>query len=126
MLYDQTRSFEFVLTESAIRHRLSSAQVMLVQLDYVASLCKFPNVTIGIVPWTATLPMIPLNPFSVLDSELVVVDTFGQVLLVRSHDGVQEYLDRFESLRASAIYGADFHSVIDSVTADYERLVSIS
>jgi hypothetical protein len=70
VLYDSSKTFEFIATEAALRLMPCPAQVMLGQLDRLMSL-DMENVTIGIIPF-GELGIIPVNGFLLLDDHLIV------------------------------------------------------
>ena len=55
VLYDQSKVFEFVIMEAALRLLPCPPQVMLGQLDRLMSM-DLPNVTLGIIPFGPELP----------------------------------------------------------------------
>jgi hypothetical protein len=71
VLYDSSKTFEFVFTEAALRILSCPRQVMLGQLDRLLSLSA-DNVRIGIIPFGAELTITPVNGFLLLDDQLIV------------------------------------------------------
>ncbi len=77
LLYRGDKTFEFVLTQSALNALLCPPDVMRGQLDRLLGLMGSPNVTLGIVPvGNAKLERTLLNGFYVLD-EMVFVETYA-------------------------------------------------
>jgi transcriptional regulator with XRE-family HTH domain len=75
VLYDSSKTFEFIFTEAALRMLSCPRQVMLGQLDRLLSL-SMDNVTLGIIPFGAELTITPVNGFLLLDDQLIV-ETYG-------------------------------------------------
>jgi len=75
VLYDQSKTFEFVITEAALRLLPCPPAVMLGQLDRLMSM-DLPNVTLGIIPFGTELRVMPYNGFLLLDDELTT-ETWG-------------------------------------------------
>jgi hypothetical protein len=71
ILYDSSKTFEFVFTEAALRILSCPRQVMLGQLDRLLSLSA-DNVKIGIIPFGSELTITPVNGFLLLDDHLIV------------------------------------------------------
>jgi hypothetical protein len=71
ILYDSSKTFEFVFTEAALRILSCPRHVMLGQLDRLLSLSA-DNVKIGIIPFGTELTITPVNGFLLLDDQLVV------------------------------------------------------
>jgi len=77
VLYDQSKVFEFVITEAALRLLPCPPQVMAGQLDRLMSM-DLPNVTLGIVPFGAELQVMPFNSFLLLDDSLTIETWAGK------------------------------------------------
>jgi Domain of unknown function (DUF5753) len=70
------KSFEFVITEAALRILLCPAPAMLAQLDRLLGLTGMPHIKLGIIPFGVELPVAPQNSFILFDDDLAVVETF--------------------------------------------------
>ena len=79
VLYDGSKTFEFVVTEAAFRLLLCPRDVMLAQLDRLLTASTLGNVTLGIIPFDAELAVMPMLGFLVAD-ELTVLETFTSAL----------------------------------------------
>jgi transcriptional regulator with XRE-family HTH domain len=77
ILYEpgEPRQFEFVFTEAALYMPPCPRSAMLGQLDRLMAM-DLANITMGIIPMGAELPMSPLNSFMLLD-DLLVVESYG-------------------------------------------------
>ena len=62
-LYEESRRFEFVIGESALRWRIAPANVMLAQIDRVMAVAGLSTVTLGLLPLTSddSLPGAPIE-----------------------------------------------------------------
>jgi transcriptional regulator with XRE-family HTH domain len=109
VLYDQSKTFEFVLTEAALRMLPCPPQVMLGQLDRLLSL-GLDNVTLGIIPF-GQAPLIPLTGFYLLDDDLTLEHWGGKI---QDHAGEQTALYQriFETLMAEVVTGEDARRLI--------------
>jgi hypothetical protein len=112
VLYDTGKTFEFVMTESALLLMPCSRQVMLGQLDRLLSL-GMPNVTLGIIPLATELPLVPYNSFLLLDGDLIV-----ETLAGRDEESAEEtsalHNRIFDLLMAEARTGDDARRLIAS------------
>jgi transcriptional regulator with XRE-family HTH domain len=77
VLYDQSKAFEFVITEAALRLLPCPPQVMAGQLDRLMSM-DLPNVTLGIIPLGVELQIMPYNGFLLLDDDLTTETWAGK------------------------------------------------
>ena len=75
ILYDTSKSFEFVFTEAALHLLPCPPDVMLGQLDRLMSM-DLVNVTVGIIPMGRELSWLPFNSFLMLDDTLIV-ESYG-------------------------------------------------
>lgn len=75
LLYDQSRRFEFLITEPVLLVDWLPARVMVPQLHFLATWLDAPNVRLGILPMRASNVRPWQNSFQMYD-ELVVVEMF--------------------------------------------------
>ncbi len=118
VLYDQSRTFEFVITEASLRLLPCPPQVMAGQLDRLLSL-DLDNVTLGIIPMGVQLAVLPFNNFLLLDGR-ATVETHG------SEDEVGEeesavYGRIFDLLLAEAVTGEEARALITAAASDLRR-----
>lgn len=104
VLYDTSKRFCFVLTESAVRWPLCPSAVMAMQLDRLTSLSYLPNIQIGIIPVLASPPRGPLNTFTVYDERLVTAETFTGAVVMRDPHDVAFHLSLFARFADTALF----------------------
>lgn len=102
ILYDEQKSFDFVLTEQAVRWPLIPGPAMAVQIDHLISLSRLPNVRIGVMPLGKTAPVTALDTFTIYDRSLVTVETTTGIIVLRDFRDVTVYLDLFAALEEHA------------------------
>ena len=90
ILYEGGRDIVLVMGEAALRTRLASAESMRGQLEHLAQLTELATVTIGIVPFTAPMPVMPLSGFDISD-ELVTIETLGGEIELADPTEVETY-----------------------------------
>lgn len=104
-LFDPAKRFVFLITEAALRTRLCPAPVMTVQIDRIVTLASLENVTVGYIPLSAELDVVPLNGFTLFDDQAVYVETISSELLHRDDRDIVLYTTTFERLQATALVG---------------------
>jgi transcriptional regulator with XRE-family HTH domain len=104
-LFDPSKRFDFLITESALRTRICSETAMKAQIDRIVTLASLENVTVGYIPATVELSVLPLNGFMLVDDEIVLVETMSAELTLRDTHDVELYTDAFERLSAVALDG---------------------
>jgi hypothetical protein len=63
VLWDQGKTFDFVMCEAAFRMLLRPPAEMAGQLDRLLTVIGLPNVTLGIIPFGRELPIAPMVGF---------------------------------------------------------------
>lgn len=119
ILYDTSKTFEFVITEAALRMLVVPPQVMLGQLDRLLGM-GLGNVTLGIIPMGTELDMAPVHGFLMLD-EAAIVETYDE----ESEAGEEEsaaYGRIFDRLMAEAVTGDEARRLITSAAADLRNV----
>lgn len=113
VLFEQGRSFEFLLTEGALRLCPGPPALAAAQGDRLRVLSALPNVRIGIVPAAATaLQVFPLYGFTLHDGTTVAVETYtGELLLTRVEE-IAAHAAVLDGYAASAGFNADVVSLI--------------
>jgi hypothetical protein len=124
ILYDDGKSFRFVVTEAALRWRLCPVAVHLAQLDRIASLATLPNVSVGIIPWSAMVPVPVATMFVLFDDRLALVETMHSEQLLREGQQIGAYLDQFERLEALAQHDDEGRMILDRIASDLRGLGS--
>ncbi len=105
VLYEPGRSFEFIISEAALRIGACPRDAMIGQLDRLNVLSQLPNITLGIIPLGAQLPVMPQNPFIIL-GDTVRAETFGSLVTVTGNEA--DTYSRFaDALMAEALTGDD-------------------
>ena len=115
VLYDQSRTFEFVITEAALRLLPCPPQVMAGQLDRLLSL-DLDNVTLGVIPMGVQLAVMPFSNFLMLDDRAVVESDGSEDEVGRDESAV--YGRIFDRLMAESVTGDDARRLITAAAAD--------
>jgi Domain of unknown function (DUF5753) len=122
VLYDETKSFRFVITEGALRWRLCPAPAHLAQLDRVSSLSTLANVSVGVIPWDAYVPNRPPNMFMVLNDAAVVVETMHGEDTLKERQQIEAYIAAFDALDSLAQHGDDARATLARIASDVRSL----
>jgi transcriptional regulator with XRE-family HTH domain len=122
VLYDEAKSCRFVVTEGALRWRLSPATVHALAIDRVVSLAQLPNVSVGIVPWTARVNAPQTNHFVIYDDRLVLIETMRSQVTHREAQDIAWYLEAFETLSACAVYGDEAQALLDGIATELRAI----
>ena len=112
VLYDKTKSFEFLLTELAIRWRLCESSIMAVQIDRLVSLSQQSNIRIGVLPLSERVTEGAYHTFVTYDRRLVTIELFTGQLVLRDPRDIDHYWALFDFFGAHALWAGDARSVL--------------
>ncbi|MFJ5117893.1 helix-turn-helix domain-containing protein [Kitasatospora sp. NPDC088548] len=111
-LYQPGKQYRIIMWESALRALVCPPAVMVAQLDRLSGVIGLDTVSLGIVPFEASLKLPPANGFWIHDERLVIVEDWHAELWLDQQDNVALHLRVWETLAGAAVYGADAHKVI--------------
>ncbi|MCC9310967.1 helix-turn-helix transcriptional regulator [Kitasatospora sp. RB6PN24] len=119
VLYDESKSFTFILTEQAVKWAAVPAPAMSVQIDRLASLSHLANVNIGVIPYGTVLPRGPMNTFTVYDERLATAESFTGRMVFQDSRDVRQYLDLFALFEQHAVFGQQARSCLEEWSSMY-------
>ena len=115
ILYDSSRTFEFVLTEGALRFRVGPRDLMHAQAEKIISVMSLANVSVSVIPFSAIPAALFVSGFVIYDipdEPLVLVEILSRELQLRTAWDVHLYEQTFERLADSAVSGAQAAALI--------------
>ncbi|MEU9402254.1 helix-turn-helix transcriptional regulator [Streptomyces sp. NPDC048242] len=121
ILRDASKSFTFLLTEQAVRWPFLPAAGMAMQLDWLASVSRIPNVRLGVIPMSGHIPQMPLNTFTVYDRRLATVETGTGALILRDHRDVNSYCEDFDRYATYARFGGECRELLSDWAETFTR-----
>jgi len=110
VLYDTTKTFMFIITEAALRYLLCPRSVMLTQLDRLATVSEFGNVSLGIIPPGIELPVAPMVGYLMAD-DTTIVETFTSAITVAATEA-PKYVQVTDELMAESVTGEEARRLI--------------
>lgn len=115
ILYDPTKQIHIVVLESALLARVCSPDTLYEQLTRLVGLCALRSLSIGIVPMTSHLPLIPMGGFIIYDDDLVVLETLSGEEQVSSSEDIAQYSASFVAVSKAAVYGSEATRLLDEL-----------
>ncbi|HCU94567.1 MAG TPA: DNA-binding protein [Actinobacteria bacterium] len=103
-LYEGSRRYLVLLGEQALRTNIGGREVMAGQLDRLLAVTGLPNVSLGIIPAAARMPLAPENAFLIFDDRMVMVETYSAELTITQPREVAVYAKAFSWLSQAAVY----------------------
>ena len=111
---DRDRRFHMVMCEVALTIGLADDDVLVGQLERLLTLSILPRLSLGIIPTRARHRRAPSHGFWVFDERLVLVDTAAAELAITQPREVAVYVQEFETLASSAVYGSTARKLIST------------
>ena len=119
ILYDKNKTFEFLLTESAIRWQLCEPSIMAVQIDRLVSLSRQSNVRIGVLPLSTQVHHGAFHTFVTYDRRLVTIELFAGRLVLRDPKDIDFYCALFDFFAVHALWADEARSVLQALAASF-------
>lgn len=113
-LYRSGRRLHVLMWEAALRSLICPPAVLASQLDRLSGMIGMDTVELGVIPFTASVKIVPANGFWVLDDRLVVAEDWYAELWLDDADNIALYKKVWKTLSESAVYEADAHNLINS------------
>lgn len=127
LLVDPGLRLTQVITEGALSWHVGSPELMVEQLDHLASLCRLDTaerVRIGLVTAAQPTDLFPRTDFDLYDERSVIVGTdFGTCFLDRPHD-VASYVERFRHLTGLAVFGSAAATEVERIAERYRAMTA--
>ncbi|WP_411079979.1 helix-turn-helix domain-containing protein [Streptomyces sp. cmx-18-6] len=121
VLYDETKTFQFVITEPVLRWLIVPPTVMVGQLDRLVSASRLPNVDIRVVPLGGRKHDIANHAFVIRDDRAVTVETVHAEMVVTDPRDVSLYVSKFEGFSETAVSGDDMRALIEGIRDEFLR-----
>jgi transcriptional regulator with XRE-family HTH domain len=113
LLHDPSRTFDFLITEAALRWRPGTPALLAAQIDRVSSLSTLSNVTVGVLPSASQATVPYSHAFTIYDPTDDERDVFVNVEMIHANiqvfreSDVSAFRTRWLALNRSAIHGDD-------------------
>ncbi|GAB3671433.1 helix-turn-helix transcriptional regulator [Saccharopolyspora sp. ID03-671] len=117
ILYQPQQQIQIIMGEAALHTRFGTTETLIGQLDRLLALTGYPHVDIGVVPFSAAMPVFPLTNFLLYDDHVLIESITAQQRL-DSPDDVKNYESYFDELRETAVTGPELEALLLRVSAD--------
>jgi len=122
IIYDRAKSFEFVITEGALRWRIVPTDVHVGQLNHLASLATLANVSIGVIPWHAQVAAHQSTMFCLFDDASAYVELLNGEVTTEDRNDVAQYAASFTALTQAAVTGDDAIAEVRRIASELTEL----
>jgi hypothetical protein len=117
--HDESKHFEFLLTESALRWQLCQPSIMALQLDRLISLSKLPSVRLGVLPLCRRVGDGAYHTFVIYDDRLVTVELFSGQLILRDPKDIYHYRELFSYFSGHAFWAQDARTFLTEIAEGF-------
>ncbi|WP_250281519.1 MULTISPECIES: helix-turn-helix domain-containing protein [unclassified Frankia] len=112
ILYDERRTFYFVLLESVLAYPVAAPAAMIAQIDRIRDLADSrPNITIALVPNGTELVVPPSSSIEILDENRALTEAILSVVSHKKPETVRVLLRIFAELESKAT--TDINPILD-------------
>lgn len=119
VLYDTSKTFDFVVTQAALEYLLCPADVMTGQIDRLTGLIGMGHVTLGIIPTGIVLAVAPMLGYLMVD-DVTVVETFTSEDALTGDESAK-YGKIFDLLKDQAVTGDDARRLLTAAAVRLSR-----
>ncbi|GGK79821.1 transcriptional regulator [Sphaerisporangium melleum] len=125
LLYDESRSFHFLITEAALRWRPGPRAMLAAQLDRISSVSTLGNVSIGVLPIDCESRAPNSHAFTIYEpadeesDDFVTVETIHSRVKAYHPSDVELYRSRWSIYGESALSGDDARRFLGELIAEF-------
>ncbi|MFD7505805.1 helix-turn-helix domain-containing protein [Streptomyces sp. NPDC059850] len=112
VVHEGCHTFALLLEETVLRYRIGDSGTMAGQLGHLLAVMALPNVSLGIIPFTAERRVWPLEAFYLFDDHQVSVELLTAAVNVSAPSEIAVYANAFSQLAEIAVYGSDARTLI--------------
>jgi transcriptional regulator with XRE-family HTH domain len=111
ILYHPHQKIQLIMGEAALHTRFGETETLLGQLDRLLTLTGLAHVEIGVVPFTAKMPIFPLTNFLLYDDHVLIESITAQQRL-DSPDDIAAYESFFQELQQVAVTSHELETLV--------------
>lgn len=112
VLHEGGHRFALLMEEAVLRYRIGDADTMAGQLGYLLAVMALPNVSLGIIPFSAERRVWPLEAFYLFDDHRASVELLTAAVNVSAPSEIAAYAKAFSQLAEMAVHGSDARVLI--------------
>lgn len=120
VLYEPGRTFRFVIWEAAFHVLYCPVNVMIEQLDRLNGLIGLDTVELGILPFGATLKVVPKHGFWIFDERLVIAETVNAEMWLDDPADIEIYAKVWDEFNGAAVFNRQARRLIARAQAALE------
>ncbi len=120
VVHEGNHRFALLVEETVLRYRIGDTETMAGQLGYLLAAVALPNVSLGVIPFTARRTAWPLEAFYLFDDRRVSVELLTAAVNLTAPSEIATYTKAFSELATIAVYGQQARTVISEAITSLE------
>ncbi|MFD4770110.1 helix-turn-helix domain-containing protein [Streptomyces niveus] len=112
VLHEGGHRFALLMEETVLRYRIGDADTMAGQLGYLLAVMTLPNVSLGVIPFSAERRVWPLEAFYLFDDHRASVELLTAAVNISAPSEITTYAKAFSQLAEMAVYGFGARTLI--------------
>jgi transcriptional regulator with XRE-family HTH domain len=122
-IYEEDRTFDFLITEAALRWCPGPSRLLLAQIDRISSVSTLDNVTIGLIPYGVDAVAPIPHSFIIYDGYgdhegVVAVEAVHASMKFDGTENLALYHGRWALLRQMAVFGDEARKFLAALSAE--------
>jgi len=89
------------------------------QIDKIADATRRSNARVGVIPWGSRVGRFPLHAWDLYDERAVSYGTVDATAILTERRDVAKYVELFDCLADTAVFGAEARTVLARVADQY-------
>jgi transcriptional regulator with XRE-family HTH domain len=122
ILADARKELVLLMTEGALRWHVGSPQLMANQIHAIIAAMRWPNVCIGVIPWTTAVDVFPANAFHLYDEDAVIAATETATATLTGQADIATYSEAFTAFHEAAVFDDQARTELQRIETDYLEL----
>lgn len=106
-LWDQERTFTFVLSHATLYSAPAGSQAQLIQLGHLEQMARLPNINLMIIPLEAGAHLPGFLSVNITDEKAAIIEIGAQTHFITNHEEVLNYKNLLSHLQSFAVSGED-------------------
>jgi transcriptional regulator with XRE-family HTH domain len=124
ILDDETtrRRFVMLVPEGSLGWAILPPEGMAEQIDHIAAATRRRNVRVGIIPWGANSPVLPLHSWDLYDARFVMAGATHATAKLTDRVDVEAYVRLTDQIEQLAVFDDDARAILEQVAVRYRGL----
>jgi phage terminase small subunit len=92
------------------------------QIQAIIAAMRWPNIRIGVIPWTTAVDVFPANAFHLYDEDAVIAATETATATLTGQADIATYIEAFTAFHEAAVFDDQARTELQRIENDYLEL----